>query len=195
MSKVRDLNKDREEWNYRKNLLDALLILSVCEDSYRLPTIKGFILSEVVNGTIEYVGGNAGQIDYQKYRFDRDVFEEELSKYFKEEMKAHSDGRLTYKVKEAITKLCEHYYADTTGVDRPHSTTELYSHLKGFRSIFPPGILESTFSLSHDTITRVHKEVLPLFSEQEKRDIEGISKAMRKYINKDLRFIEQTYHW
>jgi len=196
MAKKFDFKKDEEEWSYRRHLLEALLVSSVSEDRFRLPTIEEFILSEVVNGTIEYIGGNVGQIDYQKFRFDRNSFERELNKYFEAEMRAHSKGKLNPKFKKAVTKLCEHYYVNPTGPDRPYPYTELYAHFKGFGGGgICPVIMQSSFSLPQETIIRVQREVLPELSNPEKRDVEGISKAMRKYIDRDLEFIGKTYHW
>lgn len=39
-----------DEINYRKGLLKALLVASTTENDFLLPTIEGFILSEVVFG-------------------------------------------------------------------------------------------------------------------------------------------------
>jgi len=194
MAKKLDFKKDLE-WGYRRNLLEALLVSSVSKESFRLPTIKEFILNEVVNGTIEYIGGNAGQIDYKKFRFDRNTFEIELERYFEAEMKAYSKEKLNPKVNKAITKLCKHYFVYPTGPDRPYPHTELYTHFNGFGAGICPVIMESSFSLPQDTIIRVQRKVLPALSNPEKKDIEGIGKAMRKYIDRDLEFIERTYHW
>ena len=196
MTRKTDFKKDCKEWSYRKRFLEALLVSSLSENNFRLPTIEEFILSEVVNGTIEYVGGDAGQVDYQGSRLDRSTFEGRLHKYFESEMEAHSKGKLNPKIREAINKLCGCYYVDPTGPDRPYPHTELYDH---FRGPFGGGICQvigrSTFSLPHDTFIKVQEKVLSSLSSPEKKNIIGIGKAMRKYVNRDLEFIGKTYNW
>src|SRR4030042_5959859 len=98
----RDFTQDWKEQDYRRHILEALLVASA-SDSFKLPTIKEFILSEIVNGTIEHIGGNAGQIDYQKFRFDVG-FERKLYEYLVSEMESRP-GTLNPKVSKAINKL------------------------------------------------------------------------------------------
>lgn len=191
-----DIKSDREEWSYRRHLLEAFLVSSVSEDSFRFPTIEEFILSELVNGTIEYIGGNAGNIDYQKFTYNRNDFEKELCNYFETEMSAHSKGKLNSDIREAIVELCGHYYVNPTGPDSPYPETELYTHFKGFcGGGICPVITQSSFSLSQDIIANVQKNVLPRFSDSEQKDIVGIGKSMRPYIDRDLEHIKETYLW
>ena len=56
------------EWTILKTLLVSSTTIN--EEIVGLPTIKQFILSEVINGTIEYVGGNVGQIIYAQQKKD-----------------------------------------------------------------------------------------------------------------------------
>ncbi len=188
-----------ENYRYRDNLFKSILVSSVSEDKPRLPTIEEFILSEVVNATIEYIGGNAGQIDYQKFKKSNvrhTLYEWEINDYLEKEIKAHSEGKLHPRVKESIAKLCERYTVYPYP-ERPYHRTELYDVFKG---PFSGGricqvIMRSSFSLPQETIIEVQKKIIPSLSGQEKKDIQGIGKAMRKYIDKDLEYIAHTYYW
>lgn len=188
MTKKFDFKKDMKEWKYRRTVLEALLYHSTKKDNFILPTKEEFILSEVVNGTIEYIGGNAGRISYQKS--DRNMFEFDIYKYFENEMK-NSKRRLNPAINGAITKMVKYEMRCPGGPDRPYPYTEVYSFFRGFGGGggICPVIMESTFSLPYETVIRIKREVLPSFSDFEIKDIEGIGKSMRKYIKDDLKFI------
>jgi len=191
--RLADFKKEIEEMRYRDRILEALLVSSITEDNSRLPTIQEYILSEVVNGTIDYAGGNAGKINYQKFRHDRNKYENELIKYFKEEM-SETKGEMSPKIRESIQKMtdCHWVYVPEPGDNYP--TCELYGCFRGFGGICPV-TFHSSFSLPLELVVRVQKEVLPSLSKDERRDVKGIGKAMRKYINDDLEYIREHYHW
>ena len=170
--------------------------MSTTDKSFRIPTIEEFVLSEVVNGTIDYFGGKAGKVTYQKMR-NGNSFERALFEYFEKELKSHSKGKLNPHIRESIRKLCKPYSVNPTGPDRPYLQTELYVHFSGkpFGGGVCPVNMRSTFSLPQETVVKVEKEVLPKLSNPERRDVEGIGKAMRKFIDNDLGFIRERYHW
>ena len=191
---LEEFQKKSEESRARRKTLEALLFCSITDKDFRLPTIEEFILSEVVNGTIEYVNGEAGKIDYQTIRFRAGEFEKEITDYFKEEI-AKAKRKLEPKIQEDIEKLIKYEWVYVQEPGDNYPTCEVYEHFKGF---FGTGIckagMESTFSLAYKDAVKI-QEILPSFTEQQRRDIEGIGKAMRKYINKDLEYIKNTYYW
>jgi len=190
----KNYKKEIEETNYRKSILEALLVSSIKEENSRLPTIKQYILSEVINGTIDYVGGEAGKHYYRAEMIFLESYERMISKYFESEIKS-TDKKLAPKIKKALEKMVECYVINPGWYDRPYTYTDLYNLYKG------PfiGICEvsshSTFSLPYDLVMKVNNKTMPSFSEEERKDIQGIGKAMRKYIDKDIETIEKTYLW
>jgi len=191
MTENLDQAKDIEPHKYNRNLLEALLVSSISKDDSRFPSIEEFILSEIVNGTIEYIGGNSGQKDYQKLRYI-DGFEKEIGVYFESEMNAHSQEKLDPTIRDALIKLCQYYYENPIGSDaNQQPRTELYNH---FAEICPVAA-QSTFLLHQDNIIRARQEFISKLSDSEKKDIEGIGKTMRKYIDKDVKFIREKYYW
>jgi hypothetical protein len=197
MAPARDSRKEMELWMYRHNILEAILVESMTKNRLRFPTIKEFILSELVNGTIDYIEGKSRQVEYQQFKLKSDIFERELYESFESQMIAHSRGKLNPKVRRALMKLCEDYYVHPTGPDsRPYLHTELYTHFKGFGGGgICPIVMESSFSFPYDAVIRVQKQVIPSLSAPERRDVEGIGRAMGKHIDNDLKFIGRKYHW
>lgn len=183
-----------DKMDYRKGLLEALLVASTTESDFRLPTIEEFILSEVVNGTIDYVNGNAGRINYHDFKY-KSHFEKEICKYLQSELES-SKKELNPKIKESIMTMCEYYLTPSAGPERPSPETELYYLFNGpYGNGICPVLMRSTFSLSQELVVRTQNEIIPRLSEHEKKDIIGIGKSTRKYISKDLGFIRETYHW
>ncbi len=182
-----------QEYTYRKNLLKAILLSSVSEKNCKFPTIEGFILCELVNGVIEYIGGNAGLASYQSFP-SRECALDELYTYLRQEIDNKETG-LAPKVKEALLSMCEPYWASDW--DGSHANTQLYDFICGVgdRGIRKVSRMEETFTLSQGITIKLEKEFFPKLSGQEKKDIQGIGKAMRKYIDKDLEYIAHTYYW
>jgi len=176
----------------RRHFLEALLLTSVTPEQPLLPSIKEFILSEVAQGTLEYIGGDPGRVLYRGNPND-DSFEKNLFDSLEKELRAHP-GRLSSDAERNIRTLCEPYRVDPPR-DRPYVSTELYEF---FGTGFSPICTESsssTFSLPYHTVIRLQNEVIPSFSGNVLRDIQGIGKAMRIYIALDIQHIKETYHY
>ena len=188
-----DVEKNEKEWNFRQGLLEAVLVSSTNERNYKLPTIKEFILSELVNGTLDYIGTNAGEVIYSEHRSS--TFEHKLFDYFTSKIKGF-ERKLDRSIRNAITQLAtpRRIYPggprEITG--GPYVTTILYDHYDG---IVPIGIAQSVFSLPQGVLIKIQNKVLPCFTDGEGENVRGIGKSMRKYIDKDLEFINKTYHW
>jgi len=177
-------------------LLETLLVSSTITDEeiISLPTIKQFTLSEVINGTIEYIGGNAGQITYTQQQhndpFSNDLFADRICKHFEEEIKNYGMG-LDPNIRKAITKLVKYSPPQITGPELSEPYIPLYSL---FYELHPP-LTTSTWSLPYETVKKVKDQILPFLSDSERRDINGIANCMRKYIQEDLTYIREHYHW
>lgn len=191
-----DITKSIEDSEHRRKVLEALLVAAT-PNGNRLPTIEEFILSEVVNGTLEYVNAKAGEITYAKERAkhaDPKTYESKLYAYYHEEMR--NTEKLSENIRTAIGKLVEavwhHPYPGDSYCD-----TDLHAQFKGFGGVggICQVIAQSTFSLPHELVLKVQKEIMPSFSESERKDIMCIGEAMRKYIKEDLEYIQKQYHW
>ena len=189
-----DIAQSRKASEHRRNVLDALLVVAA-PNGNRLPTIEEFILSEIVNGAIDYLGGEAGEITYAKEKHIGNSYESKLYAYYHKEIR-DAQRKLDVDIGTAMDKLVEavwHY----SPPDDPYYDTDLYLQFMGFAGVggICPVLMESTFSLPYELVSKVRKEIMPTFSESEKRDITGIGKAMRKYIEEDLEYIREHYQW
>lgn len=186
-----DFKKDFKLFRLSKKVLDSLLVASI-EGNATLPTIEQFILSEVINGTTSYIGGRASTIKYPNF-LDENTFLREMHEYFTEQLKAKGD-KLAPQTKAALESMLKPK-PQHAPPDRPYLTTDLYQHFKGMASDICPVTHISSFSLSFDLVQKTRTETIPSFSEKERRDIVGIGRAMRPFINEDLTYIREHYHW
>ena len=184
-----------EKRMYRRKVLESLLVVATIEDGLGLPTINEFILSEVVNGTIDFVGGNAGQINYQQFRFERESFERKLIEYFEEEM-GNSRGKVNPKIRDAIQEMVKYHWVYVPDPGDNYPTCGLYQDFKDFCGTgICPISMQSTFSLPYDLVKRVSEKVIPSFSNAERKSVEGIGDGMRRFIEEDLEYIKEHYYW
>lgn len=184
------IKRELEEMIYQENLLGAIFVSSISKESSQFPKDKRAILYSLVNGTIEHHGGNAGKIYYGEksplYWFS---FEKELYEYLVKET-SHSKKEFDSRVKDTVIKLCKPTrVSGFMGIEEAYLNTKLYSHLEdgiikgGLRS--PPD-WRQPHSLYPEFVTRVKKEILPGFSNPERKEIVGIGKAMRPYLDEFL---------
>ena len=179
---------------YDIHLLKAVLVLA---DVERIPTMNEFILSEFVNGLIDYLGRDHSVpiLQYSIWpSYERQSYERKIIKYFDEQI-AKAPRKLEQNIAagvDRLTRVRQEYAAP----ERPYDMCRLYDLFKG---PFGTGICEvdmrSTFSLPHNLVVRIQKQILPALSESEKKDILGISREMQKYICEDVEHIGRTYSW
>lgn len=182
-----DSKEDREKYKFRKNILEALLYCSISGNKFIFPAIERFIFSEVIKGTLEYVTGKKSNFEPKSDRYE-DIMYERFQKKLKK-------GLLEPEMEEALLKLLKpHWESDQWG-DGEYET-ELYSQFTGggLGGICKV-IMQSTFSLDQSVIYHVKTNVLPSLSEPIKKEVNGIGKLMRKYIEQDLKYIKQRYRW
>jgi len=181
-----------EDMEYDRDVLQALLYYSTAEDDFMLPTIEEFVLSEVVNGTLEYLGRDAGKVKYQDFKGGRNSFEKAAWDYFEEES-VLSDKEIDSDVMASISRMANYHIVYPDGPDDPYPKAGLYST---FKSVLLSGAgMSSTFSLPQEVIYHVQKEVFPSLSGTARVDIEGIGKIMRRHIDEDLVYIGEKYMW
>jgi hypothetical protein len=178
---------------YGRKILEAILVSAIEEEALKLPTLGQFAISELVNGVIDYVGGNSRKILYKDFRmFPRSnhsldkEFVDELFKYFKEEV-TPSRGKIDPKVKGILHFLV--LPRSMTG-----DTIFYFNFESGVGGICPM-VTTSTFSLPYTIVFKVKNDILPSLSRTERESVEGIGKSMRSYIKEDLEYINKNFHW
>ncbi len=192
-----DFEKENMDFKYRRNVLEAILVSSLNADGISIPTIEEFVLGELINGTMEYMGLEPLRVDYREYMLYRNVFEMEISKAFKEQINASSQTMIDPNIKSALIKLSDCVFETNGPLYGASLSTELYTHFKGFAGI--GGIcnvmMKSKFELSIDYVEKIKKDFMDRMSDLERENVFGIGKAMRKYINKDLELIKKVCYW
>jgi hypothetical protein len=191
---MEDYEKEREEKLFRKSVLEAILVSSITPENARLPTINEYILSELVNGVVDYTGGKAGKVTYSDDGFEKNSYIRNITRYFKEEMQ-NSKKKLTPLIQLSLDKMLEFIFVPYDRGEGYYPSSELYDFFSSpYIGICQAGA-HSIFSLPYDLVMKVQNKTMPSFSEQEQKDIEGIGKEMRKYIDADIKDIGKTYHW
>jgi len=177
--------RSMRKFRYLENVLEGVLVSSLSNDNLKLPSIERFILSEIVNGTVDFVGGEGGKVNYQ----DQDVLREHSPflrlawKYLVDEV-GKSRDKLDPKVKGALFKLVRPFDANP-------SNNLLYNIFPDFTGTGRASI----FSPDLDQYFRIKKKVIPSFSDSERWSVGGVGRAMRNYIEEDLEYIKRIYKW
>ncbi|RLE42796.1 hypothetical protein DRJ48_02720 [Candidatus Woesearchaeota archaeon] len=204
-----------QERAYRRHLFEGILVASTPGDLFKgslidflFPANVEYILQEFVLATISYIGGNPEAIaqiskpsDNPASKMASEEFVKRVWACFQEELNAHS-GKLDDRVERAIQELVK---PRETPLDDPWTLTELYRYLSpidynamGVRfspgiytycllGIYYPSWIPPLFSLPYALVKWIEHQWLPLLSPSEVRDIIGIGKAMRGYMNRDIK--------
>lgn len=179
-----------EQIEFRSNVLEAILVSSMNEDENYFPSFKEYILSELVNATIEYAGGKPGMMSYVSFMNSDNVnmFERKITEYLNSEL-MHTKN-ICSTIKSAILRMTRMDRVEVSGPDHDYLDCELYIDVQ--HSLF--GSFHSRDSLPYSLVRKVEKQ-MSKFNEEEKRDINGIAKAMRKYIEDDLKYVKAHYYY
>jgi hypothetical protein len=182
--------KSLREYHRRRDLFKSILVSTTTEETSTTPWVREFIFDELVNGTIEYIGGEAGKIRYQDGHPESPNFERSLAKCLREEIEKNPKI-LPAMLRDYLLTMVDHTFTNPTCINEGETNCELYGHLAPIPHLYA----HSRSRLDSDLIAKVRNEILPSFSEREKKAIVGIGKAMRVFMNKDLEYIAKTYHW
>ncbi|MFZ5955507.1 MAG: hypothetical protein ACOYT4_03705 [Nanoarchaeota archaeon] len=193
--------EDPKELEFRRNVLEAILVNSNQENEFKFPTIPQFISEGLANAAIDHFSNKHIESPLL-YRENDEKFEESLRDHFIQNLNSELKAYF-YNVESNFSKILEVVYKlilpmQATGDhEKNYLTCELYEFYKGQNG--HGGICnvayESTFELPKDLIQKVQSEVMPNLDEKEKTDIKKIGKSMRRYIKEDLEFIRQQYSW
>ena len=179
-----------DDYVTKRDLVSTLLLSYSVGQS--IPKAEEYVLSELVNGTIDYAGGDAGLLAYNEMRSDP-RYEEIMYDYLEEELR-HAPKDISPNIESAILDLCAPYMAHNPP-DQPCMWTELYDIL-GIPG-WPTGTMRTdnghTYMFTVDALERKN-DLLKRFSAPERDDIEGIASSMRKYLDEDICFIREMIH-
>ncbi len=182
------VSKEVQESVKRSRILEAILVSSTSRESFRFPAKKEYILSELVNATIECLGGKPRKVTYSQFHgyftnigeYEKrllDYFETEVSKLKKE---IHPD------LIESIRILTgSKLIPPSCGLYEPELKCELYEEIDGTFGLCRARAMESSFSLTQAVLFST-ESFLEENSEY-REDIINLGKVMRKHIDKDFK--------
>lgn len=165
------------DYEYITKVLKALLYLSSKDSEFTLPTLDEALSSEIVNGTITHIKGSPNEYSYSKKHKDPNSqwYGYKLWTYFEKELEKNGN-KLDPKIKAALIELIkkDQSYQSKTGLEH------ILNQQKGF---LPEVAL--VVSLPYKVVKDIERDILPSFSEQERKDLEGIADSMKEFIRED----------
>ncbi len=190
MSKQKPLTNFKAEikaYKQRRELFETFLVSPMNSGKKEFPTIGKFLLSELVNGTISFVGGSAGKVDNHRYYFERGGFEKTLIPYFQEQMTEERRAKIDSAVIEPIEKMIKYGWANKCNpYFDPTPVCEVYE--------FASNIFEVPHSVSFLTIDVSDRanRTLESLTKKQREQVQGIGKAMRPFIEEDMIYIKKN---
>ena len=181
------------ELNYSSQIgvLRGLLISS--REMY-FPTIDKFILSEVANGAIDYIGGEANKIKHADNLNFLGDFENKLWKHYSEEMQKHGEN-LSADLKQVLGSLIKPTRESNSPPEKGGSNqTDLYVLWKNPLGGICPVFGRSTFSLPYSEIV-YGQNFLQTLDDGARKSIVNIGEKMKKFIQEDIIYIRNNYQW
>lgn len=187
MGKVFFDKKFLEESEYERNVFNALLVSSIKEDYSKLPRSKKAILSAIVNGTLCYLGRDAGRLRFYDFQNEKN-FEKEFTKYFQDEMKKINNNEPS-KIIRKINEMVQYEYS--SALTSKYPTCKLYNHFRRFKE--DHGLEKGPiFSVCFEKISDIEKNLKKIFNKKEREEIEKIGKPVSEYLNEYVYHIERN---
>jgi len=188
------VKKDSEQRQALTDLLSVLLVEGSDGGKLKLPTLNEYILSETVNGTLAYLGGGAGEVQYG--RFPPEHFEMHLWDRLSDAI-CRRGHILSQEVREGIKSLAHSRREAADGPDRPSITTHLYNiYATPWEwGLYQKSGISSTWKLPDEFVANVRSRVLPSFEKESQEQLKLIGGHMRPYVRHDVCRIRKTYQW
>ena len=181
------------EWEKEKDILETLLYFSTNRGKLMLPTIPEFIHKEVIEGLVEYVTEKESPLLHDGFHHDTHL-EGKMWEYLQKEL-TNVKRELNSRIKDSLMEMLEPHWESDEWADGEYDTKLMILFNGRYTGGICNSVFRSTFSLEQKTINRVEKEILPSLLKSEKIDLEGIGKTMQKYVERDLKYIKEQYHW
>ncbi|MFA5176351.1 MAG: hypothetical protein WC413_03795 [Candidatus Nanoarchaeia archaeon] len=188
--------KEMDERDKRRKLFNSIIVSSMTEENSIMPTLEKYVLSEFIDGTISFLGGKARKIAPEESRYDFDnKYAFKLEEYFKKELKK-VNKKLPSKLEKDLLIMI-HPEIENSGFQASdaHVNCELYEFVRG-----PGGgglfgyCMHSRNSISYDKVMKIKKE-MKNYNSKTLEIIKGIGKAMRPFMNQDIKSISKTHSW
>ncbi|MBI4146619.1 hypothetical protein HY489_04760 [Candidatus Woesearchaeota archaeon] len=176
-------------FNVRDDVLKALLVESSRATQFCVPARPEFIMSEIANGTIAHVGGDAGKQVYRGCPVFGPEFELLMNEEYDAQL-ARAPRKLVPSINSAIKALIEEK-EEWAPPERPYFSCRTYPHFRTLR----PSTGKSTWELSYSLVRTGEKLLNSGFSNEEKNDLIGIAEKMKPFLREDLAHIRRNYRW
>lgn len=170
------------KYDFRKNVFRNLLYYS-SRESILVPTIKRFILKEIILGTLNYVGKEIIEDDLVD-NYIENKSELHLNKLFFTSINGTPNIFRTKDIQDAISNLI-HFSEYKINGDSFYEC-ELYS-------ICEKMFEEEIKSLSKvPDIETIETRIIPSFSEAQRTDLSDIGNCMKSFVKKDVNSIRNN---
>ena len=164
-------------------LLWEILVSSIDGERDRFRTVSPFVLSEVINGTINYIGGKSGKVLYWNCRVPE--FRRKIVDYFDMEL-VRQDDVLSSEIKNKLVSMTR-LKLRPCPQDRHDFITSLDEYFQGNKT--RPC---SSYRLSSEFVDKVN-EGIRRYHSFECIDVKRIGEETRGFIEDDLKFIAENY--
>lgn len=182
----------KEDYLFEKEIFNGILVFSLQEGKFKFPAQKELVLSELVKGTIDYLGGRVPKIETSEIIKEPKYHSSQLCHKLEREIDSEDAiALLEPKFRKTMKSLCKGswYRIETPEVENCFDVG-FYPYLENLtRDIFQGEPLEKTFSLPYELVDKIRKQPMPCISGDVLENILGVGRCMRNYIEKDLDFI------
>lgn len=172
---------------YQFNVFAVILYFASEMGKRRIPGIKEAIFYEFRNAIIEYLTGEAVSESFDQFPgFDHWQIR---SNKIIENAFENFGGKINIEIKEVLLGILTlNFQSDHGEKWFDCSLYFWFSH-----SISKPP--NSTFSLSVEFVERVKSKTIPMLDAKTIKHCEAIGVLMRKYLEEDVKYIQEHYHW
>lgn len=179
-----------EEIKFRSTVLEGLMYLATDRGAGHLPSMWKFITSEIVGGAYEYILGREFQDTWVRFRggmaddFWVDILNRRLN--------VLTGKKVQNRINLALAKAIR----DWTHLNWNHDYGESWwdNQIRFWFMFGGHNHMQSTFALTVPRARKAEKELQNL-DPGTLCQMEGIAEKMKKYIQSDLEYIRQHYHW
>ncbi len=177
-----------EEDLYPYAIVDSIIYFSTAGRDKRLPSSVHVVYRELCDATVEYISRRRERFQPERITVRRQEgekvywspelgFEQRMWDYLHKNLKEHGN-KLAPKVRSGIEEMLEPAFVSGQG-DKGYNYL-LLSHF----DLDIVGVIARPTNLQLETKQWVQK-VIPALTPKERRDVQGIGKAMRRYILMD----------
>jgi len=178
-----------EKVEFQSTVLEGLMYLATDRGVGYLPSMWEFITSEIVGGAYEYILGKEFQDIWTRFKgIDSDWWERILNRRLNVLTGKKVQNRINSDLAEAIRHWAHMYW------HHDHGETWFDNSLRYWFLFGGPNPMQSTFALTVPEARKIELDLRGLDPDI-LCQMEGVAGIMKKYIQRDLEYIEQHYRW